>query len=104
MEVRKLKAQYRKRNTKYWIDEFWDERYYPSLRGDWYRSFSTKQERSSAMLHEIEFKEFGIKVRPSRAANLVDSWDDIPCSARWSRKSWKHHSKRKHQYFRISEK
>lgn len=72
----------------------------PAFQGDGCRSFSTKQERSMAFMHEIEYAEYGLKVRPHRGNNLVDAWDDLYCHFNSTTKSWKHNSKRRHQYYR----
>lgn len=74
--------------------------YRPYLRNSWFRRFSTKQEKSCSLLHEIEYAEYGFKVRVRRGKNLPDSWDDLSSSVNYGVKGWKHNSKRKHQYFR----
>ena len=59
-----------------------------------FRSFKTFQERKWANAWDDE--EFAPKVRAARNAhNLPNSWDDFNAHCE---KSWKHQSKRKHQW------
>lgn len=74
--------------------------YRPYLRNVWFREFSTKQEKSYALLHQIEYAEYGLRIRNRRGSNLPDSWEDLRSSVDDGAKSWKHNSKRKSQYFR----
>lgn len=53
-------------------------------------------------LHLIEYKEYPIKLRAARGKRLADPWDDYPSDAYDVAKSWKHNSRRKHQYYRLS--
>jgi hypothetical protein len=65
--------------------------------GWWYRKFSTANEHRQ---NEACIADHGeILVRPKRRrGNLPTSWDDLPNSAWDTRKSWKHNSKRRHQW------
>jgi hypothetical protein len=75
---------------------------YPFLRNYCFKRFSTKQERSLFLMHELEYeKEYGLKLRRRRSPkNLPNSWDDIHTSVRDTEKSWKHSTKRKRQYYK----
>ena len=75
---------------------------YPFLRCHCFKRFSTKQERSLFLMHELEYeKEYCLKLRRKRSAtNLPTSWDDIYTSVNKTKKSWKHSTKRKKQYYK----
>ncbi|EPP6705457.1 hypothetical protein ACUU3R_004128 [Providencia rettgeri] len=92
--MKKIKQQYRSAI----IEGVWC--WYPSLRNHCHKSFSTKQEKSIYAMHYIEYKGSMLKLRAARGFCLVDSWYDLPTSAYKLGKSWKHNSRRKHQYYR----
>lgn len=71
---------------------------YPYRRNNFCRSFSTTQERSYAMMHEIEYEEYNFKVRVRRTTGLPSSWDDLPSSLYEVEKCWKNNSRRRHQW------
>lgn len=75
----------------------------PAFRGYMFRSFSTKQERSQAQLHKIEYAGYKIKFRPCRSSTLIDSWEDVTCTMYYVKKCWKHNSKRRKQFYRERE-
>ncbi|QCR38171.1 hypothetical protein [Nissabacter sp. SGAir0207] len=74
--------------------------YFYRLRSLTFKQFSTKQERSYYYLHEIEYREYPLKLRKARGKLLPDNWDDFPTSIYRVAKSWKHNSRRAHQYYR----
>lgn len=76
--------------------------YYPLLKNWLHKRFSTRQEKSFFYLHLIEYKEYPIKLRAARGKRLADPWDDYPSDAYDVAKSWKHNSRRKHQYYRLT--
>ena len=102
-ELKKLKVQYQLSIKKQatWFGEF--DYFHIYRRNSIYRRFSTKQEKSCAQLHEVEYKEYNFKVRCRRNSHLVDAWEDIPSYVCRGERDWKRNSKRKHQYFRIAE-
>lgn len=64
------------------------------------RKFSTKQEKSCSIMHEIEYKEYGLKVRSKRNSALIDDREDKSSDFDKAKKDWKRNSKRKHQYYK----
>lgn len=44
--------------------------------------------------------DYNIKLRPKRGKHLPHIWDDKPTYAFKYAKSWKHNSKRRHQWYR----
>ena len=105
--MKKLKEQYRNKQE---YEVFYHGKRYvrsilPNARNQTFRSFSTKQERSLYLLHKSEFRhaDFHITLRARRGKALPDPWDDIISSLYGVKKSWKHNSKRRHQYHRIRE-
>ncbi|EMN5657628.1 hypothetical protein NQ837_000888 [Providencia rettgeri] len=92
--MKKIKQQYRNAI----IEGTWC--WYPSLRNNCHKSFSTKQEKSTYAMHCIEYKGSMLKLRAARGFCLVDSRYDLPTSAYKLGKSWKHNSRRKNQYYR----
>lgn len=76
----------------------------PCFQGKYFRSFSTKQERSFGQMHNAEYaREYGLRIRPSRVDGLIDSWDDVPSTAYYVRGCWKHNSKRRKQFYKTKE-
>ena len=67
------------------------------------KAFSTHQERSFYFLHIIEYKDYPLKIRVARGNGLAQAWDDLPTYVYKVTKSWKHNSKRKHQYYKEHE-
>ena len=65
--------------------------------------FSNKQERSFYCLHSIEYKDYSLKIRVARGAGLPHVWDEFPTYVYKVAKSWKHNSKRSHQYYKEHE-
>lgn len=98
--MKKLKYQYRKSIHSTRHDYFWE--IYPNVRSSVFKKFSTYQERNFYCLHRIEYKDFPLKLRVARGSGLPDDWDDLPTYVYGVAKSWKHNSKRKHQYYRES--
>ncbi|MBS0970755.1 hypothetical protein [Nissabacter archeti] len=74
--------------------------YYYRLGSVCFRQFSTLQEKSYYHLHRYEYREFGLHLRAARGKMLPSSWDDFPSDVDNVAKSWKHNSRRRHQYYR----
>lgn len=70
------------------------------MRNAYFKKFSTYPERSFYFFHLIEYKDYPLKLRVARGSGLPEEWDDLPSSVYKVAKSWKHNSKRKHQYFK----
>ncbi|MDR0218330.1 MAG: hypothetical protein LBI71_05515 [Enterobacteriaceae bacterium] len=96
--MKKLKKQYR--YSKVSSGRYRDWVYYPLLRSGTFKHFSTRQEKSYYCLHHIEYKEYHLKMRAARGKQLADPWDDYSSGVYDVAKSWKHNSRRKHQYYR----
>lgn len=96
--MKKLKQQYKHPEVSSVFRRSWV--YYPLLRSWLHKCFSTRQEKSYYWLHRIEYKEYPIKLRAARGNRLANPWDDYPSDAYDVAKSWKHNSRRKHQYYR----
>ena len=74
---------------------------FPSVRSCVHKNFSTKQEKSYFIMHENEYKKYGLKLRRRRSpSNLVDSWDDLVTYVYKNKKSWKQGTKRRNQYYK----
>lgn len=73
---------------------------YPNLRNQNFSHFKTQQERSLYYLHRAEYWDYNIKLCPKRGKHLPHIWDDKPTYAYQYAKSWKHNSKRHHQWYR----
>ncbi len=95
--MKKLKQQYRS-HIKADGNFIWDV--YPCVRSGNHKHFSTKQEKSYFFLHEVEYGEYPIKLRAARGKSLANPWDDYPAYVYDVAKSWKHNSKRRHQYYK----
>ncbi|WED21554.1 hypothetical protein L3Q72_13120 [Vibrio sp. JC009] len=95
--MKKLKQQYRSQ-VKVHGHYFGDV--YPGVRSGTHKQFSTKQEKSYFFLHEIEYRQYPIKLRAARGKPLADPWDDYPANVNYLAKSWKHNSKRRYQYYK----
>lgn len=54
-------------------------------------------------LHRIEYKSYSLKIRVARGTGLPQVWDDFPTCVYKVAKSWKHNSKRAHQYYKEHE-
>ncbi|TCM60671.1 hypothetical protein EC844_13110 [Acinetobacter calcoaceticus] len=76
---------------------------YPNIKSLYHKKFSTQQERGFYFLHVIEYKGYPLKIRAARGKGLAQVWDDLPASVYSVAKSWKHNSKRKHQYYKQHE-
>jgi len=96
--MKKLKQQYKHPEIFSGIRHSWI--YYPNLRSWLHKRFSTRQEKSYYWLHRIEYKEYSINIRASRGTQLANPWDDYPSDSYDVARSWKHNSRRKHQYYR----
>lgn len=99
--MQKLKSQYQRSVKNYPNDGI--RRRYPHLRSRYFKKFSTYQERSFYFIHLIEYKDYPLKIRVARGTGLPEEWDDLPSSVYNVAKSWKHNSKRKHQYYKKHE-
>lgn len=104
MKAQKLKLQFQK-SPRYDESGYTCEQY-PNLRSYYFRNFSTKQEKSLSILHSLECKEMGVKVkiRSKRGKALPDSWDDFKATFHYVKNSWKHNSKRSSQQYKHSQK
>lgn len=100
--MKKLKYQYQQSVKKPRSNEFFLN-HFPNMRSVYYKKFSTKQEKSFYSMHFIEYKDYPLKLRVARGPNLVDAWDDLPTYFHKVAKSWKHNSKRAHQYYKEHE-
>lgn len=92
----KLKSQYKNKITQFRRGIFIDV--YPNVRSCVCKKFSTKQEKSLYILHLIEFRKYPVNIRAKRGSALADYYDDYPTYVYKIAKSWKHNSKRYHQY------
>ena len=95
--MKKLKQQYRS-HIKADGHFLWDV--YPCVRSGTHKHFSTKQEKSYFFLHEVEYREYPIKLRAARGKSLANPWDDYAAHVYEVAKCWKHNSKRRHQYYK----
>ncbi|PLR36447.1 hypothetical protein CYR32_08795 [Chimaeribacter coloradensis] len=96
--MKKLKSQfkYTKKSTFFGSTHS----YFYRLRSHTHKAFSTLQEKSYYSLHRYEYEAYGLKLRAARGKLLPDSWEDLPARIYDVAKSWKHNSKRRHQYYR----
>ncbi len=95
--MKKLKQHYRS-HIQAGGNFLWDV--YPCVRSGTHKHFSTKQEKSYFFLHEVEYREYPIKLRVARGKSLANPWDDYPAYVYDVAKCWKHNSKRSHQYYK----
>ncbi len=100
MQKRKAQYQYPQVRTRWRGNQRHQWLVYPHMRNQSHRRFSTKQEKALTLLHLIEYRDSGLKLRPARGKALPDSSDDKPNATYHVAKSWKHHSRRRHQYYR----
>lgn len=49
-------------------------------------------------MHLIEYKDYPLKLRVARGTALPKELDDLPVYVYKIAKSWKHNSRRRHQY------
>lgn len=96
--MKKIKQQYKKVSVGDCVLGSWW--WYPNLRSRFHKNFNTHQEKKSYVAHCIEYRDFPLKLRAARGTCLPDAWDDLPVSVIKIAKSWKHNSRRRHQYFR----
>lgn len=96
--MKKLKQQYRNHIIRFDGPFLWNV--YPCVRSRTFKRFSTKQEKSYFFLHEVEYREYPIKLRAARGKSLANPWDDYPAYVDKVAKCWKHNSKRRHQYYK----
>ena len=99
--MKKLKYQYKQSVHSNPHDYFWQ--IYPNVRSSMFKEFSTHQERSFYFLHVIEYKNYPLKLRVARGPGLAEAWDDLPAYVYKVAKSWKHNSRRQHQYYKEHE-
>ena len=99
--MKKLKSQYKQSVHSNPHDYFWQ--IYPNVRSSMFKEFSTHQERSFYFLHVIEYKNYPLKIRVARGAGLPHVWDVFPSYVYKVAKSWKHNSRRQHQYYKEHE-
>lgn len=101
MEQKKLKQQYilSAKPRPHWFGEF--QLVFLYRRDYMHRHFSTKQEKSYAVMHALEYKEYKLRIRPKRGKCLPKDWDDFPAFVHDGERDWKRNSKRRHQYYRI---
>ena len=67
----------------------------------YFRNIHTHQERAMYELHRKEYRHIRqLKLRARRGKALACAWHDIEVSAHYYAKSWKHNSKRHHQWYR----
>ena len=96
--MKKLKQQYRKAST---IDpEGWRRNDYPYMRSWIVKELSTQQELSFYVLHKREYKDYPLKLRVARGTGLANPWDDLSAYVAKVARSWKHNSRRRHQYYK----
>ena len=96
--MKKLKLQYLYPEKDAGAGRSWT--YYPFMRSFIFKAFSTRQEKSYYWLHRAEYKDYPLKLRAARGKSLLDPWDDYASCVLDVKKSWKHNSRRKHQYYR----
>lgn len=96
--MKKLKRHYLQSVRNSQNDYFW--KIYPEVRSAHFKKFSNQQERSFYLLHVIEYKDYPLKLRVARGTGLPQVWDDLPTYVYKVAKSWKHNSKRAHQYYK----
>ena len=101
--MKRLKYQYKKPISQSATRYGYFLKSYPYLRSAIFKQFSTRQERSFYFLHQIEYRDYPLKIRIARGTRLPDAWDDLSSSAYTVAKSWKHNSKRKHQSYKEHE-
>ena len=99
--MEKLKSQYQQ-SVKTYPHDYFSKRY-PNIRSVYFKKFSTQQERSFYFMHHIEYKNYPLKFRVARGTGLPHVWDDFPTYVYKIAKSWKHNSKRAHQYYKEHE-
>ena len=104
--MKKLKSQYQQSvKTLHPNDFFWKR--FPNIKSVYYKKFSTQQEKSFYSMHCVEYKNYPLKIRVARGTwhvargpGLAEAWDDLPAYVYKVAKSWKHNSKRTHQYYK----
>ena len=101
--MKKLKYQYHQAIEENVNDCFYFWKRYPNIKSFYFKHFSNKQERSFYCLHSIEYKDYSLKIRVARGAGLPHVWDEFPTYVYKVAKSWKHNSKRSHQYYKEHE-
>lgn len=92
----KLKKQFSRRSIR--KTRVGEIEYYTYVHSESHKHFSTKQEKTAYCIHMIEYKQYKLKIRPSRGSNIANPWDDYPSYVYKMSKSWKYKSKRKRQY------
>lgn len=67
-------------------------------RNDFCKKFNTSTEQGFAQMHEIEYAEYGLKVRAKRSNALITENEDLSSCVPSLGKCWKHRSRRSHQW------
>lgn len=97
--MKKLKSLYQQSvKTPCPNDFFW--KCFPNIQSVYHKKFSTQQEKSFYSMHCVEYKNYPLKIRVARGPGLAEPWDDLPAYVYKVAKSWKHNSKRAHQYYK----
>ena len=99
-DVRYKKGNPNKIKRGYGEHSYWQENDYyefPFITYGYHRSFNTMPERRR---NAADCDDYGHEIvrGKRRGRNLPDPWDDYPNSACYEQKSWKRHSKRRHQW------
>ena len=97
--MKKLKSQYQQSVTKPHPNDFFFF-FLPNIKSVYHKKFSTQQEKSFYSMHCVEYKNYPLKIRVARGPGLAEAWDDLPAYVYKVAKSWKHNSKRTHQYYK----
>lgn len=80
------------------VFEKWNRRYHYDYKiGGIYRTIRTTNERRQTSGHVSEYGESIVRGR-RRGKNLADAWDDYLNHSTNSASSWKHNSRRRHQW------
>ncbi len=97
--MKKLKSQYQQSvKIRHPNDFFWKR--FLNIKSVYHKKFSTQQEKSFYSMHCVEYKNYPLKIRVARGPGLAEPWDDLPAYVYKVAKSWKHNSKRAHQYYK----
>ena len=100
--MKKLKSLYQQSVKKSCSNDFFWKRF-PNIKSVYHKKFSTKQEKSFYSMHYVEYKNYPLRIRVARGPGLAEPWDDLPAYVYKVAKSWKHNSKRSHQYYKEYE-
>ena len=100
--MKKLKSQYQQSVKKPHPKDYFYKRF-PNVKSVYHKKFSTQQEKSFYLMHYIEYRDYPLKLRVARGPGLAEAWDDLPAYVYKVTKSWKHNSRRQHQYYKEHE-